>query len=810
MESELRRLVDALPGLVWTTLPDGTGNVINPRWREFSGLTGDEIRTHGWETAIHPDDLAGARARWDRLIAAGAPGEMEVRLRRHDGEYRRFNINACPLKDASGQLIGWCGINTEIEDRRRTEDALTAQERRFQVIIDSLPAIVALFRPNGLMSYSNKRMLAYHGQTLQQMQQGEPGYTFHPDDRPGVLDLWRSSVETGEPFDCKVRLLRGDGVYRWHWVQGFPLINAEGRIDLWYGLFTDIDDVTRAEALLAGEKRLLEEVARGRPLPHTLDDLSRLVEELVPGCSCSILLVEPGGERFKVGSGPSLPGHYNAILDGKTIDAGYGPCSLAVALKAPVITADLANDPRWKGSAWPPLMAEIGLASCWSMPILTGDQEVLGIFALYRREPEAPTTFEQELIDRFTKIASIAIERAQGDEALRASEAELRQAYVQITEAQRLSQTGSFTSDVAADEHRWSDEIYAIFEFPRGQAISMRMVQAVLHPDDRAQFDSGFARALGGGADFDGEFRIVTPSGRLKHLRCVAHRMTQAEGRFVFTGAIQDVTARKLAEEALNRARAELTHMARATALSTLTASIAHEVNQPLAGIITNASTCLRMLAADPPNIDGARATAQRTIRDGNRASDVIQRLRALFARRPPAMEPVDLNETALEVLALSASELQRRRVFLRTDLAENLRAVTADRVQLQQVILNLVLNAADAMNAVEDRPRDLLVTTALNPTGDVCLSVRDAGEGIDPQILERLFDAFYTTKADGMGVGLSISRSIIQGHDGRIWASANDGPGATFAFTIPGGTDRPADPTGSGAAGASQALRQA
>jgi signal transduction histidine kinase len=192
------------------------------------------------------------------------------------------------------------------------------------------------------------------------------------------------------------------------------------------------------------------------------------------------------------------------------------------------------------------------------------------------------------------------------------------------------------------------------------------------------------------------------------------------------------------------------------------------------------------MLDADPPNLDGARSTAQRTIRDGNRASAVIQRLRALFARRPPGSEGFDLNEAAREVLALSSSELQGRRVVLQTEFADDLPAVRGDRVQLQQVILNLVLNAGDAMTGVDDRPRDLLVGTGADPDGGVRLWVRDAGVGFDAQDAERLFDAFYTTKTDGMGIGLSISRSVVQSHDGRLWATPNEGPGATFAVWLP------------------------
>ena len=254
----------------------------------------------------------------------------------------------------------------------------------------------------------------------------------------------------------------------------------------------------------------------------------------------------------------------------------------------------------------------------------------------------------------------------------------------------------------------------------------------------------------------------------------------------MFVGALQDVTESMVAEEALNRARSELAHVARVTSLSTLTASIAHEVNQPLSGIITNASTCLRMLGADPPDVDGARETARRTIRDGNRASDVMTRLRALFSKKEFSLESLDLNDATREVIALSLSDLQRHRVILQSELADDLPIITGDRIQLQQVILNLLRNASDAMVEVHERPRLLLIKTEREDGNRVRLTVRDAGSGLPPQSLDSLFDAFYTTKSSGMGIGLFVSRSIVERHQGRLWAEPNDGPGATFSFSIP------------------------
>ena len=218
------------------------------------------------------------------------------------------------------------------------------------------------------------------------------------------------------------------------------------------------------------------------------------------------------------------------------------------------------------------------------------------------------------------------------------------------------------------------------------------------------------------------------PDQSVKYLHLIGHRVAKKPDQMEYVGAVHDVTQRRLSEEALEKVRSELAHVTRIVSLGVLTASIAHEVNQPLSGIITNAGTCLRMLAADPPNIDGARETARRTIRDGNRAADVIARLRALFGKRAATIEPVDLNEAAREVIALLSSDLQRSRVVLRTEFADGLPPVGGDRVQLQQVIMNLLRNAADAMSGVDDRPRRLLIRTEPDENNQVRLSVQDAG----------------------------------------------------------------------------------
>ena len=376
----------------------------------------------------------------------------------------------------------------------------------------------------------------------------------------------------------------------------------------------------------------------------------------------------------------------------------------------------------------------------------------------------------------------------------------LRRSEVLLKEAQHLSSTGSFSWRVATDVVTFSEQTYRLYEFDPSRPVTLDLIAARIHPEDMPLWHQMISLARGHGGDLDCEYRLQMHDHSVKHVHLVAHGARAKDDQLEYIGAIQDVTTRRLAEDALGKLRSELAHVARVTSLGALTASIAHELNQPLSGVVTNASTCLRMLAGDPPNIDGARETARRTIRDGNRASAVITRLRALFSKKDASIEPIDLNEAIREVIALSLGELQRNRVVLRTELADDLPVVMGDRVQLQQVILNLCLNASEAMRNVHDRPRDLAIRTAREDGNHVRLTVQDAGVGFEAESLDRLFDAFYTTKNDGMGIGLSVSRSIIESHQGRLWAAQNDGPGATFSFSIPCRSEGVDDPRGNGA----------
>ncbi len=602
--------IDGIPGFIGILAADGNVERVNRQILEYCGATLDELRKWSLIGVVHPDDLPRNIALFSAAIAAGAPYDHEIRLRRHDGAYRWFSNRGVPVKDGAGTVLRWYVLLTDIDDRKRAEDLLFASERNLRETINAIPTLAWCNRPDGSNEFLNQRWHDYTGLPPEKANGWGWQVTLHPDDLPGLLVKWTHMLASGEPGELEARLRRHDGVYRWFLFRCDPLRDAAGNIVKWYGTNTDIEDLKRAEAGL------------------------RLSETVL----------------------------------------------------------------------------------------------------------------------------------AQGEE---------------------ISETGSFLWKAEAAEIQASAQLYRICGFEPGSPVTLARINERLHPQDRA-LAAALTLQARAGLDVEYEPRLLMPDGSVRYLHYVARRIHDSDGRIVeLTGTVQDVTSRKLAEQENDRVRSELTHAARAMSLGVLTASLAHEVNQPLAGITTNANTCVRMLSADPPNVKGALETARRTIRDANRTSDVVGRIRMLFAKKEFAAETVDLTDAAREVLALTAHELQRHHIAVATQFAPDPVAVIGDRVQIQQVILNFLLNARDAVKDAANGARTITIGTGLDDSGCGQLSVRDSGAGIAPESLGRIFDPFYTTKADGMGIGLSVSRSIVDRHRGRIWA-ANSGLGATFAFAIP------------------------
>src|SRR6185436_2411164 len=385
--------------------------------------------------------------------------EVEHRCRRADGVYRWFQVRGLPVRNAEGTITAWYLLLTDIDDRKKAEEALRASERNLSGMINAIRTLILVLRPDGSVLDVNQGVLYYTGVTLEDMQKEDYRTRFfHPEDVERLREERRVALTRAVPFENEQRCLGKDGRYRWFLARYNPVLDEQGIIDRWYVAAFDIEDRKQAEA-------------------------------------------------------------------------------------------------------------------------------------------------------------------------------QVEQAYLRLAEAQRLSKTGSFITDLLADDHNWSEEAFRIFEFDPATKVTVQMIRDMVHPDDLPSFDSVIARGMTG-TEVDFLFRIVTSRGAVKHVRGMARVMEQIAGRPLFIGALQDVTESRLAEEALNKTRSELAHVARVTTLNTLTASIAHEINQPLASLITNASICLRRLNADPPNVDGARETVMRTIRDGNRASEVITRLRSLYSKK--------------------------------------------------------------------------------------------------------------------------------------------------------------------------------
>jgi PAS domain S-box-containing protein len=552
---------------------------------------------------------------------------------------------------------------TDVTALRRSQQALETAFREvqslneeFRLAVDTIPGLVWSTLPDGHADFLNQRWLEYTGLSLKEALGSGWKVAFHPDDYP-TLDRWRASLAAGESFEAEARMRRVDGEYCWFLIRFVPLRDEKGNIVKWYGTNTDIQDRKRAEALLAGEKRLLEMIAKGNSLAVILDGLCRLVEELSSGSLASILLLDASDNRLRHGAAPGLPRSYIEAIDGSVIGPAAGSCGTAAYRREPVIVSDIATDPLW--ADYRELALPHGLRACWSTPIPSSDGRVLGTFAIYSDEPSSPTPQQQNIIEQVTDLASIAVER--------------------------------------------------------------------------------------------------------KH-----------------------------AEDALHHAQAELAHVTRVATLGEMTASIAHEINQPLAAVVNNASACLRWLAAS--NLEEARQSAALVVADGHRAGEIIGRIRALAKKAPPQKNWLDINATIREVIALASSELHRSGVALETKLSDDVYYVPlilADRIQLQQVILNLIINAIEAMSGAGDGPRELLIRSGTDESKRVLVTVRDSGPGLDPKSLNRLFDAFYTTKPHGLGMGLAICRSIVEAHGGRLWATASESRGAVFQFTLPTGGER-------------------
>jgi PAS domain S-box-containing protein len=747
LEAQLQATLNVIPAYTWYALPSGALTFVNERHADYLGLPKDHPLRFGvdvgaeWDShlpLLHPDDHAEMRRAWSHSLRTGCAGEVSFRARNAEGGYRWFLSRVEPLRASDGTLLYWIGVTLDIDDAKRAENALRKSEKELRDAIDTIPALVWSALPDGSNTYVNKRFMEHTGSSAEQTAGSGWKALVHPDDLERHAGKWMEAVATGRPHESEVRSRRADGQYRWQLDRGAPLRDEDGNIVKWYGVTTDIEDRKRAEEALQRSEAYLAEAQR---LSHT------------------------GSFGWRPDSGEIV-----------WSDETYRIFEYDHAVKP---TINLAVQ-RVHPDDLPEFLKVIESASAGATQfehtyrLLLPDGSVKHVHALAHALQDA--SGNREFVGAVTDITSIK----RAEEELRTSEAYL-------AEAQKLSQTGSWAWGPDQDIKYWSEECYRVLSFdsqdglPRFEDFLQR-----LHPDDQPGFRELIQTAIREKAEWEADYRIVHPDGPVRDIHVVGHPVVSTSGHLVeFVGTVIDVTERKRAEQERARLRqleSDLAHTNRVSTLGEMAASLAHEIKQPIAAAITSASSCLEWLAHEPPNLDRARAAAARIDKYGNRAAEIIDRIRSLYKKSAPQRELVDVNGIIQEMLTLLKGEADRNSVAMRTELAPDLPKITADRVQLQQVFMNLMLNAIEAM---KDSGGDLTVKSELQDS-QLQFSVSDTGVGLPKEKMDQIFSAFFTTKPQGSGMGLAISRSIVESHGGQLWATANDGRGATFHFTLP------------------------
>jgi signal transduction histidine kinase len=445
---------------------------------------------------------------------------------------------------------------------------------------------------------------------------------------------------------------------------------------------------------------------------------------------------------------------------------------------------------EWWGGYSPTGSVEVANPICTGdvsvAPFRLGLRDEIGSFVAASARPGFPSELETIVLKAAANQVVIGLQEAR---RLRRAEEQLRLGEALLVEGQKLTHTGNWGWNTHSGELILSREAYRILGLdPVRPAPTFDKAIELLHPEDRPFVQGILASATREAKAYEFEARLAFPDRSVRHVRCVGRPFRSPSGQLEFVGTLIDETDRKRTEEFLHAAQAQLAHVARVITMEKLAASVAHELNQPLAAVMTDAQAGLRWLGTGEPNLGEARSALARIVKQADRASQVLTRIRAFVKKGQAAISAVDVSRMIDEVLSLTRRQIHRARICLRTDLAPDLRITRGDRIQLQQVLVNLVVNAIEAIQARKDGPRELLISARNQDDEYILVAVRDSGIGIDPRAADQLFHPFFTTKAEGTGMGLSISRSIVEAHGGKLWGMSNAGPGATFLFSLPAG----------------------
>ena len=782
-ERNLSLITNVIPTLIHVLRADGTVLYVNQAVLDYFGVTLEDVRKEGYRARFfHPEDVERLREERRKALICPVPFENEQRAVGKDGKYRWFLVRYNPLLDEQGRIDRWYVASFDIEDRKQAEDTLIRQ---------------AGVRADVSAAFSKPIHLGeiLHGCTEAIVRQLDAAFA-----RIWTLSKDESMLELQASAGMYTRL---DGSYSRIPVGDLKVgsIAREKKAHLTNNVMNDprVNDKAWAEdngmVAFAGYPMLVEDrligvvalFARRILSESTLDTLASIADTIAQGIerkraeealrnALDEIQKSESKLRQVIDAIPALA--WCNLPDGPNefLNKGWHEYT--------GLSAEESHGWSWQTAFHPddlPLLMEK-----WMKMLTSGEPD--DVEARLRRHDGVYRWFlirAEPFRDESGNIVRWYGTSTDIDDRKRA-ESRLEQAYLRLTEAQRVSKTGSFITDLLLDEHNWSEELYRIFELNPGTRVTTEAIRALFHPEDLPVYEDAFKRAVDG-LDIDITYRIITPAGNVKHLHAVTHVLEKIAGRPVYIGAIQDVTESKVAEEALTRARAELAHMSRVTTLSALTASIAHEISQPIFAVITSADACLRWLNRDQPEVQRAQEAAMRIEDDGRRAAEIITHLKSFYKKDVlPEREMVSVNDLVEEMLVLLHSEAERHSVVMRTELPTDQLCVTADRVQLQQVLMNLMLNGMESMS---EREGELKISTRRDGE-EVIVSVSDTGKGIPADQMEEIFKAFVTTKAEGTGMGLAISQTIIESHGGRLWATGNPGCGATFHFTLPTGPE--------------------
>jgi PAS domain S-box-containing protein len=620
-----------------------------------------------------------------------------------------------------------------------------AQRRQLRDVINTIPGYVWSYLPDGQVDFVNDRWLEFTGLSLDGALGENWKSTIHPDDQPKFFADHLTARKNGQAWESEVRVRRADGEYRWWFARNVPLRNKAGNISKWYGTGVDIDDRKRAEQALRKSEERWRSVFENSAIGVALTDLNG---------------------RFLATNHV-----YQAMV-------GYTEEELR-ALSFLDLTHEDYREANWA------LVTEL----------LEGKRAQFQIEKKYLRKDDSSIWVRNNvsLVPGTERVPQFIMALSEDITQRKRAEQHLRRNETYLAETQRLSHTGSWAWILRTGELFWSQEVFRIFEIDAetnatwSQASWSRFLDSV-HPEDRARIEQR-AKVESTEKDWavsDIEFRVVVSNGTIKHVHGISYRVADDAGETAkVVGTIVDVTERKRAEqerERLHQLETDLAHVNRLSMLGELAASMAHELNQPITGAVTSARACLNWLAHNPPDLERARAAATRIEKDGTRAAEIINRLRAFYKKGVPQREVVEVSEMVRETFVLLHDQLDPQSIKIVALFAADAPKVMADRIQLQQVFMNLMLNAIEAM---KDTGGEL--TIRLQSEGDhLLVSVSDTGVGLPSENTSHIFDAFYTTKPQGTGMGLAISRSIIEAHAGRLWASTNGTQGATFYFTLP------------------------